>query len=101
MRPRAGALAWQALLLVPEPVLSLAYLVAVRAECLRPSFVPIVVLAAFPLASAVVGARHLRAAGAGVTRRSGIVLLVVAALELVWAVVAAMMVGFAIAWRSG
>jgi hypothetical protein len=96
-----GAFAWQALLLVPEPVLSLAYLVAIRAERLHPSFVPIIVLAAFPLASAVVGARRLRASGAGVTRRLGIVLLAVAALELVWAVVAAMMVGFAIAWRSG
>lgn len=96
-----GALAWQALLLVPEPLLSLAYLGAIRAERLQPSFMPIVVLAAFPLASAVVGARRLQATSAGTTRRSGIVLLGVAALELVWAVVAAMMVGFAIAWRSG
>ena len=96
-----GALGRQALLLVPEPVLSLVYLVAIRAERLSPRFAPIVLLAAFPVASAVVGARCLRTAGPGAPRRWGIALLAVAGLELVWALVATMMVGFAIAWRSG
>jgi hypothetical protein len=78
-------------LLAPQPLLSLAYLVALRAERLPPSFAPILVLSALPLAAVVLG----------VARRWPAALIVVAVVELAWAVLAEAMVGFAIAWQSG
>lgn len=93
-------LAWQAGLLVPLPFLSVAYLLAIRAERLTPTFVPLLVLAALPVAAAVVGARGLRIASPA-ARRWHWALLAIAGVELLWAVLAQAMVGFAIAWRSG
>ena len=92
-------LAWQALLLVPQPLLSLGYLAAIRAERLRPSLAPLLALAVLPLASAALGIRGRRAGAA--PRGWHAALVGVALLELAWTVVAAAMVGFAIAWRSG
>ena len=93
-------LAWQAALLLPQPPLSLLYLLALRTERLRPSFVPLALLAAAPLASAVVGAAALRSPAAG-SRGWHAALLVGAGVELAWTLLAEAMVGFAIAWRSG
>jgi hypothetical protein len=85
-------------LALPYPALSLAYLFAVRSEWVAASFVPLVVMAALPVASIVVGWRGLRTGGPRAWHGA---LIAVAALDLVWAVVASAMVGFSIAWRSG
>ena len=58
------------------------------------------VLAVLPVASAALGIRGRRA-GDGSGRGWRAALVGVAVLELAWTVVAAAMVGFAIAWRSG
>jgi hypothetical protein len=92
-----GPLVWQAVLLVPQPLLSLAYLAAIRAERLRPSLAPLLALAVLPIASAAIGLWGRGAAGRGWRAA----FLGAAVLELAWTVVAAAMVGFAIAWRSG
>jgi hypothetical protein len=91
---------WPAILLLPAPPLSLAYLLAVRAERLSPAFAPVVALAAFPLAAAALGMLALRASPAG-ERGGPLAVVGVALAELLWAVLAAAMVGFARAWRSG
>jgi hypothetical protein len=93
-------LVWQALLLVPQPLLALAYLAAIRAERLRPSLLPVLALAVLPIASAALGVRSRRT-GAGTGRGWQAALFIAAVLELAWTAVAAAMVGFAIAWRSG
>jgi hypothetical protein len=72
----------------------------VRAEHLRPSFAPIIGLAALPLASALVGVAGLRR-GRPAPRGWHAALLAAAVLELAWAVVAAAVIGWAIAWQSG
>ena len=82
--------AWQTVLLLLQPPLTLAYLLAVRGGWVAPSYTPVVILALLPLAVLML------ARGAG--RRW---LVVAAVLELGWALLAAMSIGFAIAWRLG
>ena len=86
---------WQTALLALQPLLTLAYLFAVRAERLPASFVPLTVLAALPVGALVVeiARRH--------TRRWRLIVVAAAFLELLWTVVAQVFVGFAIALRSG
>lgn len=79
-------------LLVPPVPLSLAYLFAVRIALVRPSFVPVVVLAVLPTVYIVtVVARGLA--------RGRATLLALAALELAWCSLAAAVVGTAIGVR--
>jgi hypothetical protein len=68
---------------------------ALRAGAVTPSFIPLLVLAAFPVASALVGAQDRS------TRGSRRALLAVAVLELLWTVLGQVIVGFAIALQSG
>ena len=77
---------------MPQPVLSVLYILALRLGVLRPSFVPLAVLTLFPLASLVLGVR---------ARRTQAVLLVFAVLEVIGAVIGEAIVGFAVAWQSG
>jgi hypothetical protein len=84
---------WSAVLLLPEPPLALAYLLAVRAERVAPAFGPVAALALFPLAAVAVAVR-----GLGGARW---VVLGLAVVELASLVVVAGMIGFAKAWRSG
>jgi hypothetical protein len=81
------------------PPLSLLYLLAIRTGRLEPAIAPVIALALLPLASAVIGALALRAPSRARGRHVGVLLLAV--VELAWAALAAAMVGFAIAWRSG
>jgi hypothetical protein len=67
----------------------MAYLLAIRAGVLRPTFVPVAVLALFPIAALLVPRG----------RRSGTA--IIAVLELLATALVAAMVGVAIAWRSG
>jgi drug/metabolite transporter (DMT)-like permease len=91
---------WLLLLLLPQPPLSLAYLMAIRARQIEPSFLPPLVLALAPLAAAIGSAATLlRERNAPRTRLW--ILLVAGVAELLWAVLTLAMVGFAIAWRSG
>jgi hypothetical protein len=76
-------------------MLSFAYLVALRGGYFTPSFLPLMGLAVFPIASALVGS------GGGEVRGRRRALLGIALLELLWTVLAEALVGFAIAWRSG
>ena len=87
-----SARAWQVALLLPGPPLTLLYLLLIRAEHLRPSFGPVVVLGLAPLASIAVGVsvRPLRTS-----------LLVLAFVEILGAILAAALVGFAVAAQSG
>ena len=91
----------QAALLLPAPVLSVVYLLAVRAATVPPHFAPLVALGALPAVAAVSNALALwrtsppRHGG----WRAG--MLAVAVAELAWILVALAMIGFAIAWRSG
>jgi hypothetical protein len=78
--------AWQTVLLLLHPPLTLLYLVAVRGGWVAPSYVPVAILALAPLAVLLRGGR---------TRWR----VMAAALELAWAILAAMSVGFAIAWQ--
>ena len=90
---------WQVLLLLlPQPLLTLAYLRAVRADLLPPSFAPVVALGLLPLAALVLTATGWPAAA---SRGWRLVLIAVGALELAWAMLAAAIVGFAIGWHSG
>jgi hypothetical protein len=94
------AFLWQALLLLPHPILTLLYLLALRAERVRPGFAPVVVLVVLPFVSTLVGVRQLRRAEYPSFRRGHIVLLAIAALEVSFTVFAAAVVGFAIGLRS-
>lgn len=90
---------WQIVLLLPQPPLTLLYLVLVRGERLRPSFVPVVVLTLLPLGSLLLAVPRRGAATA--TRTAAIAVVVLAVLELAWGAASAALVGFAIAARSG
>jgi hypothetical protein len=94
------AVLWQAALLLPHPVLTLLYLLAVRGERVEPSFGPVVVLVALPIVSAMVGISHLRQIASAGSRGGQMVLLALAALEAAFTVLAAAVVGFAIGLRS-
>ena len=94
------AILWQAALLLPHPVLTLLYLLAVRAERVQPSFAPVVALMILPIISTMVGVRHLRQASSAGSRGGQIVLLALAALEASFTVLAAAVVGFAIGLQS-
>jgi hypothetical protein len=91
---------WQAALLLPHPVLTLLYLLAVRAERVEPSFGPVVGLVVLPVASALVGIAHLRQTSPAGSRGGQMVLLALAVLEAAFTVLAAAVVGFAIGLRS-
>jgi hypothetical protein len=93
-------LAWQLALALAQPPLSVLYLALVRGEHLRPSFVPLGVLALLPLASAAVGLVAWRTARPAARRWHG-GLVALAVVELAWTGLAEAMIGFAIAWRSG
>ena len=94
------AILWQAALLLPHPVLTLLYLLAVRAERVQPSFAPVVALMILPILSTMVGVTHLRRAGSAGSRGGQRVLLALAALEASFTVLAAAVVGFAIGLQS-
>ena len=94
------AFVWQLGLLLPHPILTVLYLVAVRADRVRPSFVPVVALALFPVLATLVGAAQLRRLDAASPRGGQIVLLALAALEVSFTVLAMAVVGFAIGLRS-
>ena len=94
------AILWQAALLLPHPVLTLLYLLAVRAERVQPSFAPVVVLVVLPVVSALVGIAHLRQTTPAGSRGGQMVLLALAALEAAFTVLAAAVVGFAIGLKS-
>ena len=98
MRSRAGSRpategvsrpSWQTVLLLLQPPLTLLYLLAVRGGWLVPSYIPVAVLAVFPLAVLLLGR----------TAEGSRWLVAAAALEIGWALLAAMSVGFAIAWQ--
>ena len=80
------------LLLVPQPPLSLAHVLAIRAGWVSPSWAPVFALAALPAAAlAIALGRRPRDVGA----------TAIAVLELGWSAVHAAMVGMAIGIRSG
>jgi hypothetical protein len=85
---------WTAAALLVQPALSLAYLLAVRAEQATPAFTPVIAIAVFPVAVAVIALRE----GAGAARW---VVGALALLELMSLVVLAMLVGWAKALQSG
>ncbi len=91
---------WQLGLLLPHPILTLLYLVAVRAGHVHPSFVPVVALVLLPLLATFVGAAQLRRLEEASPRGGQIVLLALAALEVSFTVLATAVVGFAIGLRS-
>jgi len=92
-------LAWQIVLLLPQPVLSALYLAAVRAGRVEPSVSPLLVLALLPAASALAGNIGSRRYRTG-PRRWYRALVAIAALELLWATITLAMVAFTIAWRG-
>ncbi len=87
---------WQAVLLLPQPILTLLYLLAVRTGRAEPSFTPVVAAAILPLLSALVGAAKLRHPEPAASRGAQIALLAAAALEVSFTVLAAAVIGFAI-----
>ena len=91
---------WQSALLMPHPILTLLYLLAIRAERVQPSFAPVVALVVLPILSSLVGVVHLRQGSSAGSRGGQIVLLALAALEAAFTVLAAAVVGFAIGLRS-
>ena len=91
---------WQALLLLPHPILTLLYLLALRAGRVQPSYVPVVTLLVLPLLSMLVGVTQLRRPEASGSRSGRIVLLALGVLEVSFTVLAAAVVGFAIGLRS-
>ena len=94
------AVLWQVVLLLPQPVLTLLYLLAVRAERMEPAFEPVVGLAVLPLLSTAVGLVQLRRPESAGSRGGQTTLLAIATLEVAFAVLAASVVGFAIGLRS-
>jgi hypothetical protein len=90
----------QLVLLVSHPLLTVLYLVALRAGHVDPSFAPVVAIGALPLVSAAIGAVNLGAMPAPRPRSGQILLLAVALLEVSLTVLAAAVVGFAIGLRS-
>ena len=94
------AFLWQTILLLPHPILTLLYLLAVRAGRVQPGFTPVVVLVVLPLISTLVGVTQLRRTESAGSRGGQIVLLAIAALEASFTVLAAAVVGFAIGLRS-
>ena len=96
----ASALAWQLGLLVPQPPLAGLYLLGVRTGRVAPWFTPMIVLAALPLASLVVGGLGLRRAEP-VRWRWHVALTVVGIAEGLWAFVSTAAIGLAIGLRSG
>jgi hypothetical protein len=87
-RPAAESVSqrrWQTVLLLLQPPLTLAYLLAVRRGWVEPSYAPIAVLALCPLAVLLLGRSRWA--------------VMAAVLELGWAMLAAMSIGFAIAWQ--
>lgn len=95
MTPERARL-WQILLLLPQPPLSLLYLALVRAEHVRPSFLPVVALTLLPLAALLLAPRARRGTWAALAATAAI-----AVLELAWGLASAALVGFAIAAQSG
>jgi hypothetical protein len=96
----ADALAWQLGLLVPQPPLAGLYLLGIRAGRVEPRFAAVLLLAALPLTSLVVGGLALRRAGS--TRwRWHAALIVVGVVEGLWAFLSTAAVGIAIGLRSG
>lgn len=91
---------WQVALLILQPVFSVAYLAAVRADFTAPSFLPLLAVAVLPLGAVVPGAVMFSRLDPP-RRRLQVWLFGLAALEVVWAVLSLAIVGFAIAWRSG
>ena len=96
----ARAIVWQLVLLLPHPILTTLYLLAVRAGSVQPSFIPVVALVLLPLLATFVGTAQLRRPEAPASRGGQIVLLAVAAVEVSFSVLAAAIVGFAIGLRS-
>jgi len=94
------AFLWQTILLLPHPILTLLYLLAVRAERVQPGFAPVVVLVVLPFISTLVGVTQLRRIESSGSRGGQIVLLAIAALEVSFTVLAAAVVGFAIGLQS-
>lgn len=90
---------WLLLLLLPQPPLSLAYLMAIRARQIEPSFLPPLVLALAPLVAAVASTTMLLR-DRGAPRARLLFVLIAGAAELLWAAITLAVVGFAIAWRS-
>lgn len=93
-------LLWQIILLLPQPILTVLYLLAVRTERVQPSFTPVVALAILPLLAALIGVSKLRQSESGGARSGQVMLLAVAVLEVSFTVLAAAVVGFAIGLRS-
>ena len=87
------------LLLIPQPPLALAYLAGIRTEVVAPSFVPVILFAAFPLV-AVIGA-VVKLWNRNAARRHNWGVLAIGVMELVFAVMTCAIVGFAIGLRSG
>jgi hypothetical protein len=87
------------LLLIPQPLLSLAYVGSIRAQMVEPSFAPVLLFAAFPLTAVVGTIARFRTRPVPGQRHWGV--LAIGLLELAWAVMTLAIVGFAIAWRSG
>ena len=91
---------WQVLLLLPHPILTVLYLVAVRSGSLLPRFVPVMALVVLPLVSAGVGVAWLRRPESAASRGGQVALLALAALEVSFTVLAMAVIGFAIGFRS-
>ena len=94
------AVLWQVILLLPQPILTLLYLLALRAERVEPAFEPVVGLAVLPLVSTLVGLVQLRRPESSGSRGGQMALLAIATLEVSFTVLAAAVVGFAIGLRS-
>jgi hypothetical protein len=89
---------WQVAVLLLQPPLSGAYLLAMRAELVPPSYVAAVLFTAVPGAALVAGASALRRTeGDAWTWQAALVAL--AALEVGWGLLTFAIVSFAIAWR--
>jgi hypothetical protein len=95
LMPMPRSLFLQIVLLLPQPLLSIAYVLAVGAEHLRPSVTPLLALTALPLASIGIGVLVIYS-GTARSRVRTVVPLIVAVLELLWGWFSLAMVGLAI-----
>jgi hypothetical protein len=94
----SGSMKWQVAVLLLQPPLSGAYLLAMRAEIIPPSYVAAILFTAVPGAVIVAGLSALRRTEDNARSwQAGIVAL--AALQTGWGLVTFAIVSFAIAWR--
>jgi hypothetical protein len=87
------------LLLIPQPVLTSLIVLGVRLRRIEPTYAPVLIVAALPLAAAIIALAGLR--DTRYSPRRNWAVLAISLVELCWAVMALAIIGFAIALHSG